>query len=73
MFGMEKNQNAFVFDLEKNLKKDPKHKKELLTKAEHCEKEIKHSLREGPSEKEADHLGIVLKGYAALQRVLKRM
>ena len=62
-----------MFDLERAIKDRPSHAKELLSKAEKRMHEIKKALREGTSEKDFDKLGILLHGYTALQKVLKKM
>jgi hypothetical protein len=75
MFGMEEKgkKERFAFDLEKRLKKEPEHGKEILEKAERRIQEIKKLLREGAKEKDFDRLGILLHGYAALQKVLRKV
>lgn len=75
MFGLEEKdkKEKLFFDLEKRLKKEPKHGKELLEKAEKKILEIKKLLREGSNEKDFDHLGTLLHGYASLQKVLKKV
>jgi hypothetical protein len=74
MFGMEKKGRAlFEFDLEKELKGNAEKIKEHQKKAEGHIQEIKHFLRQGSASEEFDNLGILLHGYAALQRVLTRI
>jgi len=75
MFGMEEKEKRerFAFDLEKRIKKEPEHGKEILEKAEKRIQEIKKLLREGAKEKDFDRLGILLHGYAALQKVLRKV
>jgi len=74
MYGLEEKEKRekFAFDLEKRIKNEPQHLKELLEKAEKRIAEIKKLLREGSNEKDFDRLGILLHGYAALQKVLKK-
>ena len=74
MYGLEEKEKRekFVFDLERRIKNEPQHLKELLTKAEKRIAEIKKLLREGANEKDFDRLGILLHGYASLQKVLKK-
>ena len=74
MYGLEEKEKRekFAFDLEKRIKNEPQHLKELLEKAEKRIAEIKKLLREGANEKDFDRLGILLHGYAALQKVLKK-
>ena len=73
MYGLEKKDDKrFAFDLEKEIKGKPAIAKEILGKAEKRIAEIKKHLREGASEKDFDRLGILLHGYAALQKVLKK-
>jgi len=74
MFGMEKKQKAlFEFDLEKELKEDANKKKQLLTTVETRIQEIKTILREGASSAAFDNYGILLHGYAALQKTVNRI
>ena len=73
MFGLEKQpKERFAFDLEKELKEKPSRGKEILAVVEVKIHEIKKLLREGTSEKDFDRLGILLHGYASLQKVLKK-
>lgn len=74
MYGLEKNKDKkFAFDLEEEVLQKPERKKEILENAEKRVQEIKKALREGTSEKEFDQLGILLHGYAALQKVIKKV
>ncbi len=74
MFGMEKeNKEKFAFDLEKEIKEKPHRGKEILEKAEKRIHEIKKLLREGQNEKDFDRLGILLHGYTALQKVIRKV
>lgn len=76
MFGLEddkKKENVFEFDLEKDLKKDVKKKKEIQQEVETKISKLKTLLREGSSDMEKfEQLGILLRGYAALQKVISR-
>ena len=74
MYGLEKKANApFEFDLEKDLKSEPTKVKDLLKVVDGRVQEIKGVLRQGTASEEFDSLGILLHGYAALQRVLNRI
>ena len=74
MFGLEKKPGEqFAFDLEKEIKDKPSRGKEILDKVEKRIQEIKKHLREGAHEKDFDELGILLHGYAALQKVLRKV
>ena len=74
MFGMEKEtKEKFAFDLEKEIKEKPNRGKEILEKAEKRIHEIKKLLREGQNEKDFDRLGILLHGYTALQKVIRKV
>jgi transcription termination factor NusB len=74
MYGLEKEKKApFEFDLEIELRKDPSRAQKLLKMIEEKMQEIKNTLRAGSSSKDFDDLGILLQGYAALQKVLKRI
>lgn len=75
MYGLEKQPSGgkFAFDLEKEIKEKPHWRKEILEKTEKRIQEIKKLLREGADEKDFDKLGVLLHGYAALQKVLRKV
>jgi Family of unknown function (DUF5398) len=75
MFGLEKKKALalFEFDLEKELKQDASKAKKTLQHVESKIQELKGVLRQGASSKEFDECGVLLHGYAALQRVLHRV
>ncbi len=73
MFGMEKKKALFEFDLEKDLKKDPKKKQALLQEIDEKTQSLKTSLREGSAGQHFDQYGILLHGYGALQKVLNKV
>jgi hypothetical protein len=74
MFGLEKKPGEkFAFDLEKEIKERPIRGKEILEKVEKRIHDIKKNLREGADEKDFDQLGILLHGYAALQKVIRKV
>lgn len=76
MYGLEDKGggDAFMFDLELEIKDTPGRGKELLEKAEKRMQEIKTALRQGESEKkDFENLGVLLHGYTALQKVLKKV
>lgn len=75
MFGLEdkkrKDDKPALFDLEVDLK-TAKKRKEIITKIEGRISQLKAILRSGQSKEEFDELGILLQGYAALQKVVGR-
>ena len=74
MFGLEKKGKAlFEFDLEKELKSNPSKAKDLLKTVENQIQEIKNILRQGTESEDFDRFGILLHGYAALQKVLTKV
>lgn len=74
MYGLEKKgKTLFEFDMEKDLKEHPSKVKELLKYCEEKVQEIKGILRQGTSSSEYDQFGVLLHGYAALQKVLTRI
>ncbi|MEM7174888.1 MAG: DUF5398 family protein [Chlamydiota bacterium] len=74
MFGLEKKgKQPFEFDLEKELKSDPKRKEKLLDHFATRTKELKSLLREGKAEENFDQCGLLLQGYAALTKVINRI
>jgi hypothetical protein len=73
MYGLGKEEKGkFAFDLEKEIKEKPTHGKKILEMAEQNILEIKKHLREGVETDDFDQLGILLHGYAAVQKVLKK-
>ncbi len=74
MYGLGKEPKAkFAFDLEKEIKESPAQGKKMLEKIEQRILDIKKQLREGVESKNFDQLGILLNGYASLQKVLKKV
>ncbi len=74
MYGLEKQPGEkFAFDLEKEIQGNGNRRKEILDKTEKRILEIKKNLREGANEKDFDTLGILLHGYAALQKVIRKV
>ena len=76
MFGLKKDESPkrdkFQFDLEIEMKEHPSKGKKLIEGAAERMQEIKTALRSGVDEKDFDTLGILLHGYTALQKVLKK-
>ena len=74
MFGLEKKEKKlFEFDLEIDLKKDSEKKKKLLQEIVTHTQSLKGALRLGAATEDFDKLGILLHGYAALQKVVNRI
>jgi hypothetical protein len=74
MYGLEKKGRAlFEFDLEKDLKSNPSQAKALVKVCEERIQEIKNTLRQGTESSDYDNFGVLLHGYAALQKVLTKI
>ena len=74
MFGLEKKQKElFEFDLEKELKNDENKKSALLKDIEKNILEIKERIRKGASSEDFDNYGILLHGFTALEKVVKKI
>lgn len=74
MYGLEKKpKGPFQFDLEVDLKSDPSKAKQLLHRVEERMHEIKNHLRQGTESEDFDNFGLLLHGYAALQKVLNKV
>lgn len=73
MFGLEnkKGDESFSFELEKEMK-DPKKGKEIVIKIEERIQKIKSALRSGGSKEDFKKLGLLLYGYAAVLKVIKK-
>ena len=73
MFGLEKKSHEFFeFDLEKEIKKSPEKGREILKLVETRIQEIKQILRQGAASDEFDRYGVLLQGFAALQKVITK-
>lgn len=74
MFGLEKEKRElFEFDLEKDLRKNPKKIGELSKIAEDKINAIKAKLRQGADSEDFETLSFVMQGYSVLLRVLNRI
>jgi len=78
MFGLEKqpnkNNKLFEFDLEKELKTNPGSKTRMDKEADTKIVELKNILRKGmDSDEEFEEYGVILRGYAALKKVIQRI
>ncbi|NGX27484.1 MAG: hypothetical protein K940chlam6_01420 [Chlamydiae bacterium] len=74
MFGMEKKPNEpFAFDLEEDLHKDPDKAKALQKEVDERIEELKNLLRQGAETEDFDDYGVLLHGYAALRKVMKKV
>ncbi len=76
MFGLEKqpnNKKLFEFDLEKEMQ-DPKNKKKVEKEIADKILDLKNILRQGVSDDATfEEYGTLLRGYAALQKVINRV
>ena len=73
MFGLEKKDHKpFEFDLEKELKSSQR-RKEVLKICEDKTAHLKQALRAGKASENFDQCGIIMQGYAALEKVVKRV
>lgn len=74
MFGLEKSpREKFDFDLEVDIKENPKKTKDLLNKLESNINKIKQSLKNGGSKENLNKLGTLMQGYQAAIKVIKRI
>lgn len=74
MFDLDKKPDEpFAFDLEADMKKDPEKAKAMLDDVHERMNELKNMLRAGAETDDFDEYGVLLHGYAALERVLKRI
>jgi hypothetical protein len=72
MYGLEK-EKKFDFDLEVEIKKNPKRKQELLEDAKAKASEIKKILQAQEKPDNFEELGILLNGYDALEKVIAKI
>ena len=76
MFGLEKKDKKvtkFDFDLEVEIHEDPEKADELLRLSKKRVEELKKFLKEEKNSESFDDYGVLLHGYAALSRVLKKI
>lgn len=77
MFGLEDKKKEegeeLLFDIEREIKKDPKRARELRQQIESRIQKIKEVLRTGDDREVFDRLGTLLHGYNALLKVLSRV
>ena len=74
MFDLDKKPDEpFAFDLEADMKKDPEKAKAMLDDVHERMNELKNMLRAGAETDDFNVYGVLLHGYAALERVLKRI
>ncbi len=79
MFGMEKNKKnkqakETVFDMETNLKNDPKQKKEMEDRMSTRIEGLKSMLREGHhDQKEFEQMTFLLHGYNSMLKVIRKI
>jgi hypothetical protein len=73
MYGLKKENKKFDFDLEVEIKKNPKRKQELLEDAKAKASEIKKILQAQEKPDNFEELGILLNGYDALEKVIAKI
>jgi transcription termination factor NusB len=74
MFDVPKNKSGmFSFDLEKELKDDHTKAKKLLKEIEEKEHKLKNAIRSGAPKVEFEKMGVFLKAYQALHKVVTRL
>ncbi len=80
MFGLEKENKTKKkkkekgdFDLEQELLDKPSKAKELISLAEKRIDTLKTNIKEGKNPEQFDSYGILLHGYAAMKRVVKKV
>lgn len=76
MYGLKdeaKKPEKFIFALEQEIKAKPSAGKQVLEKAEEQIQALKAKRTKGASEKEFEKLDILLHGYTALQKVIKKV
>ena len=72
MYGLEKNKE-FLFDMQKDLHKDPKKAKEMLEKVQSKIKEIKDFLKSENKSKETEELATILEGYISIEQIINNV
>lgn len=74
MFDQKKNKTGmFAFDLEKELKNDHAKAKQLLKEIDEKQNHLKQAIRHGASKEEFEKMGVYLKAYQALHKVVTRL
>lgn len=74
MYGLEnKKKKNFQFDLEVEIKANPKKGKELLENIGANLQELKKSLKQQKTKKETEEIGVLIHGYTALEKVTNKI
>ena len=73
MYGLEKGDKDFEFDLEKEILKSPKKGEKIIAKTQKNIHNIKTALRNGSDKGEIDKLGVLLQGYIELEKVINKI
>jgi len=80
MFGLEQGKgkgkgkrDLFEFDLEKDLKNDPKKAQAISNQIDEKVKWLKEELRKGTATEDFETCGTLLHGYVAMQKVINRV
>lgn len=76
MFGLEKKEKKiekFRFDLEVEIEENPDRAQEIIDLCKKKVDAIKSLLKSGADPKNFDQLGILIHGYNALMRVIKKI
>ncbi|MEM8628970.1 MAG: DUF5398 family protein [Chlamydiota bacterium] len=76
MFGLEKEKKKptkFQFDLEVEIAKNPTKAKEITSLCEQKVDQIKAKLKSGTHPDSFEPLGILIHGYNAMKRVVKKI
>jgi hypothetical protein len=72
MYGLEEK-DKFRFDLEEEIKAEPKKATEMLESVGKKIAELKDVLRKGEKSEELDKLGKILHAYIASEKILKKI
>ena len=72
MYGLEK-EKKFDFDLEIEIKKNPKRKKEIIDNAKEKAEYIKKQLKAKEKPDNFEELGVLLNGYDSLKKVIEKI
>lgn len=72
MYGLEK-EGKFDFDLEVEIKKNPKRKDQIVKEAKEKSAEIKKTLQSKDKSIDVEKLGTLLNGYDALVKVISKI
>lgn len=73
MYGLEEKRKKFDFDLEIEIKKNPKRKGEIIHNAKKMADELKKEIKAKNKPANHEDLSHLLNGYSALEKIVNKI